>query len=142
MEIDNSSGATQYGLGQFNSSSYANDLAVTDGSGFGGWLNRLIDSQGSADAYNAYQSALDREYNAEQAQKQRDFEERMSNTAYQRAIADMKSAGLNPVLGFSGSSTPSGVSASSSGARSSSNGGKNSLLNLLSTIIKIFAGLI
>lgn len=59
-------------------------------------------------------------FNSEQAQVNREWQEKMSNTAFQRQVSDMSAAGLNPQMMYgssagSGASTPSGGVASSAG---------------------------
>lgn len=72
-----------------------------------------------ANEFSAAQSLLSRNFNAGQAQLDRDYQERMSNTSYQRAVGDLRAAGMNPMLSVmhAGASTPSGANASSTPAK-------------------------
>lgn len=75
----------------------------------GGGIASLVDT-----GVNIYENSKNREFNSAEAQKNRDWQEEMSNTAYQRSVEDMKKAGINPILaaGGSGATTPTGSSAS------------------------------
>lgn len=83
-------------------------------------------------------------FNAQQAQIQRDWETQMSNTAYQRAVDDMKAAGLNPAMmyasGGQGASTPTGANASGNkGGYMDVIGGTANLINSITNARRVDA---
>lgn len=117
--------------------------------GFGGASEMEDWELGEQSSNNAFYRDMlrlneENSFNAREAQKNRDFQERMSNSAYQRAVKDMKLAGLNPSLMYSsgGMSTPSGSFASSGSSSSSGRGGPSRRDSGLANVAQIVAGLI
>lgn len=129
-------------------------------SGSPNWLGFFADAIGLGDMYNsisgagltsaeieqnqfnASEAAKARDFSAEQAQLQRDWQTQMDNTKVQRSVADMQAAGMNPAMMMGGAgvtaSTPSGAMPSAPAA-SGSGGSRNGAAGLSALMDALFA---
>jgi hypothetical protein len=107
--------------------------------------NKLFGTNHAAEsAAGAYNAEIQNKFNADEAQKNRDFQEYMSSTAYQRMMQDAKKAGINPYYlvqhGSSGESSPAGSAASSASSPEygdSSGKGKGALASVAATALSL-----
>lgn len=79
------------------------------------WINLFKDLYETYKQDSISNSLRAEAFEREEAEKLRQWQEYMSSTSYQRAMADMTAAGINPLLAFqtmTGASTPSGAMAS------------------------------
>lgn len=83
---------------------------------------RQIELMREQNSFNSAEAEKARLFNASEAQKQRDYETMMSNTAYQRSVSDMESAGINPIMAASagGAGSPAGAVAQGEAAHAAS----------------------
>ena len=106
------SAASQSAQGTFNQASADNANTINQGNlasqyGFNSAMMQNANAYNTqaweqAAAWNREMFERQMNFNKEEAQKQRDWQTQMANTQYQRAMADMEKAGLNPILAYGG----------------------------------------
>lgn len=98
-------------MSQFDNGSYANQVLAQISA------NNTSAAHAAEDANRWNQSFMNQsmDYNHDEAEINRNWQEYMSNTSHQREVQDLLKAGLNPILSaHGGATTPSGATASSS----------------------------
>lgn len=105
-------------------------------------INDMINAVGTfttdvGDALGIGAARRDREFNANQAQIQRDWEENMSNTAYQRQMADMKAAGINPASLYGSGSVGQGASTPSAASASHNTSGNSNIAGIMNSAARM-----
>lgn len=96
----------------------------------------LTGAQTAQNEYASQEAEIARNFSADEAQKQRDWQMEMDSTKYQRTLSDMRAAGVNPMLMMGGQSPSgsSGVAASASMASPSGLGAAASMSDLMALL--------
>lgn len=101
----------------FNPTGSQNDFNSEEAQKYRDWAEGQT---AAVNAYNSLEAEKYRDWSSAENEKNRQYQTEMSNSAYQRAVDDMRRAGLNPYAVYGGASAASSPAGSSGGGSASS----------------------
>lgn len=115
----------------------------TQPSNYGWWnvVSGKATEMTTQNQFNHDEAQLANAFSAQEAEKNREFQEKMANTEYQRAVADMRAAGINPLNSPISGSSPTGSMASGHQATATSSPGSD-FGNFLQTLAGVIASVV